>query len=366
MKIGIITLTGYNYGNNLQNLAVIKIIEKLGFEAETLKTEYEYTFLKLNKHNFKILVKMLFGKKDYLQLIRNIRFKNFSDLYLKKSKRVYNEIVPLEVNDYDYLLFGSDQIWNFTYDRSINGFDYYMGNFYSSCPKITYSASIGVDYIPSKFEKSFVNSIESNFSSISVREYGAKELIESITNRKDIKVTIDPTLMLNKYDWQEIEKKPSKFPYNKYILTYFLGDVDQERLSFINECSEQFGLKVINLSSGFNIIDKINKDYYTVRPDEFIWLINHSTLLFTDSFHGSVFSILFEKPFRCFSRKDTDESMSSRMDTLFEMFGIREWCIGDVNEDIDHVLYKNYDGADKVLEEQREYAFNYLKNALNI
>ena len=106
--------------------------------------------------------------------------------------------------------------------------------------------------------------------------------------------------------------------------------------------------------------------HYMTTPDEFIWLVHHCQLMLTDSFHGSVFSILFGKPFRSFTRKDNNLDMGSRLDTLFGSLGIDDWCRGSVQEDPDHIFYKDYASVPAVLERERQFALDYLKNALEI
>lgn len=114
MKVKVITITGEsNYGNSLQNYAVIQTLNSLGCEAQTVKTEYEPNFTKLCKKNLKIYTKVALKIKNYHWFKRQMRFKKFSNRYLCKTEKVYSETAPTAVDDCDAIIFGSDQIWNF-------------------------------------------------------------------------------------------------------------------------------------------------------------------------------------------------------------------------------------------------------------
>lgn len=126
-------------------------------------------------------------------------------------------------------------------------------------------------------------------------------------------------------------------------------------------------LKVIDLYDEFLDKSQIeNKKWFAADPGEFAWLIEHCELMMTDSFHGCVFSIINEVPFRCFKRGGNIADMSSRMNTLFGKLNISDWCIGDITESSEHVFYKDYTGVKDIIEEEKAFAYKYLKGALNI
>ena len=144
-----------------------------------------------------------------------------------------------------------------------------------------------------------------------------------------------------------------------------LGALSTERQAFIQNIADKYDLQWIALDSEW--VDKPqNLAHYMTTPDEFIWLVHHCQLMLTDSFHGSVFSILFGKPFRTFTREDDNLDRGSRLDTLFGSLGIDDWCRGSVQEDPDHIFYKDYASVPAVLERERQFALDYLKNALEI
>lgn len=368
MEVKIITITGEsNYGNILQNYAVKTILEKIGCNVETVKTEYEYGFGSTNMDHLKKILKIILKHGDYLRIIRERRFKSFSDEYLNKSLSVCMESSPKIESECDCLVFGSDQIWNFTWGgRLAWNINYFTGGFSQNIPKIAYSASIGADFIPKEYQSVFSENI-SKFKAISVREEKAVEIIKELTGIEAL-VTIDPTLMLDKSDWIKVAKKP-KYIRNqeKFILTYFLGQETDEVHNLVEKLAKEKNLKIVNLNIETLPNEKIkNPDYFTTAPSEFIWLVANCEIMFTDSFHGSVFSILMSKPFRCFNRAEEGvESTMSRMDTLFDMFSIKEWCTGNADEDIEHLFFCEYSNVKSVLEEKRRFSVNYLRKELD-
>ncbi|MGN1420910.1 MAG: polysaccharide pyruvyl transferase family protein [Eubacterium sp.] len=377
MKTGIITITGeMNYGNSFQNYAVVKVLENLGVSAETVKTEYglsEYFRMK-KQGNFKLKPflkfygRILIKHKMFISyLFRRLKFNFYNRRFLNLSKKRNFELSPVDSNKYDAYIFGSDQIWNFTLGRMCNSVEYFTGGFAPDVKKIAYSASIGVDYIPEKYIEKVRENLN-DFSAISVREDKGKEILDPLLE-KPVCVTVDPTLMLDKSEWQKISKKPNFFSKNKkFILTYFLGEYSDELIKYVKKTAEKLDCEIIDLCSEWSYSHKREKKkYYAFSPREFLWLIDNCQVMFTDSFHGSVFSIIMDKPFRCFERReDGIVNMSSRMDTLFSTFKINDWCVGDINESIDNILFKDYSNVQSILTEKREFAYDYLKGALDI
>ena len=232
--------------------------------------------------------------------------------------------------------------------------------------RIAFSASIGTDDILEDYRQCFIDGIN-GMKAISVREERGREIIKELTGR-DVPVTVDPTLLLSRGEWREIEKKPSFVGENdRYLLTYFLGGRSEEVRDYIEGIARANELKVTDLYDEFLDKSEIeNKKWFAADPGEFAWLIEHCGLMMTDSFHGCVFSIINEVPFRCFKRGGNVADMSSRMNTLFGKLNISDWCIGDITESLEHVFYKDYTGVKDIIEEEKAFAYKYLKGALNI
>ena len=158
---------------------------------------------------------------------------------------------------------------------------------------------------------------------------------------------------MSKEEWKNVEKKPLNLNLNKrYILTYFLGDENSEQL-----VKETFG-------SEYSII---NFYKYNFGPSEFLYLINNADYILTDSFHGTVFSIIFEKEFFVFNRKqkDTKNNMNSRLDTLLSKLELEDRKIEKISY-LKKAENINYKKVKKLIEKEKEKSISFLKKALDI
>lgn len=365
MKIAIVTITGEaNFGNSLQNYAVERTFQKMNCKSVTLVDKSE-TFIGRIKS---IIYSALFDRNHiYIKkqkeplMLRRKRFRKFNKKFLHmKAERSFD--------DYDFVVCGSDQVWNFTFSKIKNNIPFYFGQFVPKNKRISFSASIGTDEIPSEYLTTAKKGFE-EMKSVSVREEKAKQIIEDLTGRKDVVVTIDPTLMLSADEWRKISKKPKYIETKqKILLTYFLGDMSEEVNKYILKISETYDWKIVNLANEWVALGKSseNEEYYT-DPSEFLWLIEHCELMMTDSFHGCVFSTIFRKPFRCFSRNEKNlANMNSRMDTLFKKLNLGEWCIGTVEEPVNNVMYSDFNGIGERIKAEQKILSDYLRGALEI
>lgn len=361
MKIAILTLnTHNNYGNRLQNYALQVFLSKFNCINQVNTIWFEdvsYLPDKPSCWKRKVLFKWIFNKnkqkiykKDYgLDCIRQYNIKKFSDKYIS-IKYVYR--IPENLNDlYDYFVIGSDQVWaptpKFYKERFLS--------FASSEKRISYAASFGVDKLPEN-KKNLFKEYLSKMKSISVREKaGAKIVYELI--KKDVPILVDPTMLLSKEEWRSISLKPEWYVKgSRYLLSYFLG-----RANFrIKDIADKYNLKIINL------MDKNILEFYTIRVEEFIYLIDNASLVCTDSFHGTVFSIIMKKPFLTFTRNEKNiVDMMSRIDTLLELFNLKERMI--INDEIIKDIFNmNFDGVDDILEKEKIKALDYFYKAFNL
>lgn len=365
MKVGIITLTDVaNYGQKLQNYALIHVLEKMNISAYTINhsqhnNDIAYKFYNKLKHT------ILFLLKDNRPARKRIlKFNKFINKYLNVTSKTINKI---DCQDYDFFVCGSDQIWNLNFESVAYNWEIYFAQFAPEYKRIAFSASLGTNNIPEKYISKFVNGIK-GMEAISVREDDSVQLIKDLTGREVI-CTADPTLLLKSCEWEKIASKPKSINKNdKYILTYFLGEESNDIVQFINRISSNNKLKIIKLFDDKNCSNKLTKyeeDYFSFSPDEFIWLVKNCEIMITDSFHGCVFSALFKKPFRWFSRNQKNmNNMDSRMYTLFKKLEIRDWCIGNCDEEIKNVFYSDYSNLENNLEIERKIATNYLKHSL--
>lgn len=348
--VGIVTINDNdNYGNRLQNYAVQNTIKNKKYTPETIKNDgYSNT-------------------KDLylLRLLKNINFKGtYSDNPNRaKNFKEFNKYIQFstkkvtpysKVNNFDYIIVGSDQVWNPMIGRLR---DVDLLTFVPSKKRISFSASFAVNDIPNKLKSKVAKEL-SKFKAISVREDRGKEIVEELTGRKDVEVLVDPTMLLTSEEWDKVSKKPTMLKTDKYILNYFLGELSEERKKEINRVAKENNCEVIN------ILDK-NSPFYECGPSEFLYLEKHAFLICTDSFHSSVFAILYNKPFLVFDREQKNlVSMNSRLDTLLSKFKLEnKKCNGKITK---KDLTCDYKEAYKILEKERIKADKFLRKALDI
>ena len=319
-KIAIITLTkNANYGNVLQNIALQEALRGIGYEAETIINRSKSSlFLQEDKSivkKGKNLAKFILNRNGYRDFRkRNKAFLKCCKDHVKYSHVYYEEGKFSGQIEYDYYITGSDQVWNPFFGMAS---DFELLGFAPAGRKLSYSASFGVSNINaiSENEKERIAKRLSELNAVSVREESGKKLVEELTG-KECKVHVDPTMLMTSDYWEKMCRKPCFNVPSGYILVYMLGQITDEYNSVIQELSQKKQAKVINaLEGACRFID----------PLQFIWLIQNAEAVCTDSFHASVFSILFHKEFHIFSRKDNHADQSSRFVSLLKTVGISEY-----------------------------------------
>lgn len=373
MKVGIITITdGQNYGNRLQNYAMQEILVQYGFQVETIqrRSSRDLKGIKKIKNCCKSSLKRILGREEYTgKNLRkkvfdkfNLDYLNFSDFILE------NNVAPPKLKEsYDFFIVGSDQVWNTRFDFIQEDIKNYLASFANSDQKIAYAASFGTDEILPEFEETFAKELVS-FKALGVRETVGVEIVKDLCGREDARVVLDPTMMLTKSQWGKFAKKPSYLNDESYLVTYFLGGRNNAMEHYIHKLSMQESCKIVNLDIEFLKDAQIdNMEHFISSPNEFVWLIQHAKYVLTDSFHATVFSIIFQKPFCVFSRKATEKenNMGSRIDTLLNTFDLTK-CKDDIENPSKKPEIYNEIKIDEILKHEQEKSRTFLQNALGI
>ena len=345
-KVGIVTFyDAKNYGAFLQCFATQKVLEKK-YNASIIKYSNKqisknYTIIKTT--NFKKFIKSLLFLKQNM-----FKKKNFENA-IKKN------IVLSSLSDkYDVVIAGSDQIWNI---ELTNGLDKVFSLQYFNEPKkISYASSIGKESLIDNNKEIYIQLID-GIDCVSVREESSREKLIKITN-KDIKVNLDPTLLLRKDEWDKYTKS-SEFS-SDYIFSYFVA-VTQNNYDMLEYFSNKMNMKVLSYSE--NPKEKnILKKCYTDGPFNFITNIKYSNYVFTSSFHGVVFSIIFNKQFVCMLPKEK----ANRITNLLDKLGLNDRIVKN-KEDIDKFDFDkkiDYEMVNKKLEQLREDSLCWLFDAI--
>lgn len=343
MRVGILTLTGdNNYGNKLQNYALQFVLEQLGHDVETIRVSeesYKITCLKtiLQTPFLSILPE---HRKNWVR--RRRRFLSFNRYIHQASFRISKsygkEMIEKYLQPYDYIFYGSDQIWNTEFATFS---DIYLGAYKDKLQNIAISASFGKD-MQAEYKDLFSKGLE-NFKALSVREEAGKDIIKELVH-KDAEVLIDPTMMLSVKQWEKVENEV-RHP-SKYIVSYFLGNENKES---VKQIAEEMECEVVSA----------NPDT-TFGPGEFLYLLHHAEAVCTDSFHACVFSILYQTQFYVFDRNDGYSSMNSRVLTLLNKMKVSA-------KHKSGALYVSRDMLETkqimdILQNEREKFFAFLKN----
>ncbi len=351
-RIGILTINDdTNFGNRLQNYAVQEYLKKNNCTVETITNQKGNTGNNIIKKKIKILIKKFIPKRKFK---RNNCFNKFNkNIKFSKIHIDLNNISSDLGDKYDYFFTGSDQVWNPTFGR-MSDIDFLT--FASKEKRNSFSASFGISKIPDDMKEYYTNNLK-DMNNISVREDRGKEIVEELTGRKDVEVLIDPTMLLTAEEWDKVSKRPKQLKTDKYILNYFLGDLSQERKEEINRIAKENNCEVIN------ILDK-NSEFYTTGPSEFLYLEKNAFCICTDSFHSSVFAILYNRPFIIFDREDSNAKMNSRLETLINKFNLknRKFEGKITNDNLNH----NYEDAYKILEKEKEKTNSFIRKCLEI
>lgn len=353
MKIGIVTINNSNYGNRLQNYATQEILKKYNIEPITIKN---ISLMNKKKNNFEYIlrnIKHIYHRNDWVDLKEREKLFKLFNKNIFFTKRTFNWFKIKWLEKFDFFITGSDQVWNPVFRLT----DFDLLTFTIPQKRIAFSASIGVNKIPNNCKKKFKESVE-NFKAVSVREDAGKKIIEDLTGRKDVEVLVDPTMLLTADEWDKVSRKPDRIKDNKkYILNYFLGGLSDTRKKEIERIAEENDCYIIN------ILDK-NDPFYISGPSEFLWLEKNAFLICTDSFHSSVFGILYNTPFIVFNREENGNNMNSRLDTLLKKFKLEDrYFNGKITNDM---LKIDYSESYKILEEERKKSKKFLEKALDI
>lgn len=365
-KIGILTLNGYNnYGNRLQNYALKCVIEKMGYEVETIIVdrkgkETDKVALLMN-FRFSKIIKIIMNKLTSILFsraikIRENRFKLFSSKYLNETDWKINENIDYSMlsRKYEYFVFGSDQIWN---PNIQYGSNYYFLPKIQKHKKVSYAASFGVDSIENKQEKENYAQWLLNFKAISVRENSGSRIIKDLIDI-DVPIHVDPTMLLSSDEWlKSFDSSNLDSENSKYMLTLFLRDLGNKKSNKQKkEILRRTDLKVKRLNSF------IDMESFVADPVEFIYLIKNASIILTDSFHVTVFAILFKIPFYVFPRKD---GVNSRVITLLNKFNLLSRFITENKiRDKDEWFNIDFTNSTNILNSQKDLAFSYLNDSL--
>ena len=383
-KVGIVSCYfKHNYGSMLQAYATQKILDDWNIPNETINLEvldkqiakgkkkyyqsqivnFSFIKAKLGMVKMKLYCKFANGNLRNNISIRDKKFEEFEkNFHLSKAYEKMSDIC--EEGNYTDILVGSDQLW-----LPVNIVaDYYTLNFVpENVNKISFATSFGVSQIPEKYKQQYVAFLK-RIENLSVREDSGVKLVKDLTGR-EASLVCDPTLLFNKEEWMSIQKE-ERLIQDKYIFCYFLGKTVEYR-KFAERIKEKTGYKIVSL----NHLDEYVKysDQFAdeapfdVGPSEFLNLVRNAEFVCTDSFHGTVFSLIHHKKFFVFRRYPNQSKVStnSRLDSLLKIVDLKERLL-EGTESVEDWIGKeiDYEMVDEKLEKFREESKRFLRGAL--
>ncbi len=367
-SIAIITLYGnINFGNKLQNYATQEYFTRLGFDVATIpyfEEEYRKPILynavlfhlkRLSYIALKRTHLIRTVRRGELYLRREKKFKAFSTRYLVLYRKVMYSALPFNFKrKFDYFVTGSDQVWHCAHNDP-KELKYFFLMFADPSQRVTMSPSFGFDKPPGKYIDIYRKGLQ-GFRNISCREASGVEIIKEFTNTSPA-LLLDPCMLVDESLWYTIMKKPAEFECEKgYILLYSLGGIPESIRDQTTILSREYDLKIIDL------YNETNEEFVTTGPEEFLYYINNSTLVITDSFHAVLFSVLFKKRFYVYYRND-NTTMGNRINTILERFSLEDVILSDEIEiSLEDDYMHKYDNTDMILKEERHKAIDFYKS----
>lgn len=364
--IGIMTWYTYrNYGTALQAVALNNAISSMGYRALDIAYDPE---IRNGRRKRKLGTRVLNRMHGSIPLAAEGRERAF-DCFIHENLPI---TLPVKT-DSDFLMLneqfngfvcGSDQIW------SPRCFDprYYLDFVTISRKKVAYGPSFGCDVIEDSKIKKSIAGLLAEFSHLSVREESGIKIVESITGKRPTMV-IDPTLLLDGSQWDSMTK-PYAMPSHQYCLFYFLGSA---------KCNESAARKIAAARGmEVRIIPTLQKHRHSkgcidadIGPNEFLTLIQGADLIMTDSFHGMVFSALFNKEFIAFERFDPHsiDSQNTRIYNFLDLLGCSEALLSRRQISKGRLLVRqpiDYERINRRIAQERARSIEYLSEALSM
>lgn len=372
-KVGTLTFHNCdNYGAVLQAYALQKVLLDMGMDTEIINYSRNNLVDVSQMFKTKTLTtlkgnpdKQLYSVKEFFEMVFHgdgnsydihESFVKFRQKNFICSRPVNKKTIRKLENKYDYIIVGSDQVWNC---GRVNLDTTYLLDFVSNDDKkISYAASFGINTVPKKYINTY-KFLLSKFSRISVREEQGVNLVKKLTGKK-AECVLDPTLLLDKNEWIKIADR-NIGKHEHYILVYNLGESNRI-MEIANKLSKQTGFKVRYVRKQKSKTD--SRVVKGVSPEKWIGLFYNADYIITNSFHGVVFSINFNKNFYAVKAEDRiRKAMQSRLENILNKVKLTNRYISSYSEiDLKETIpYKKVNSNINIL---REQSIAYLKEAL--
>ncbi len=360
MRVGTITFhTALNFGAVLQTYALYRIIKEKGNDVRVIDYKSEFNEKRFAPKSFKYFCNP--------RTIYNILFRNGYEIYYKDgfvdflhnhlqlTSTLHKEDLPKLNGEFDIFITGSDQIWNLACTEGDD--TYYLPFVLDSKKKNSYAASIGYNKIPES-SKDRYRSLMKDFNHISVREESGVEIVKELTGI-NAELVLDPTMLLNKEQWESIADYSKVPAINKYLLLYVMAE-DKVLIKEALKFAKEHGMKVVYISQRFfKLANAIN--IRNISPEQWLGLFLKAEAIATNSFHGLVFSINFNCQF--ITRYIPRSIANSRMETILNLLDLHSRRIDSETYNVANAI--NYYIPNIKLTSWRNKSLQYLDKVLH-
>ncbi len=380
MKIGILTQPLLsNYGGILQCFALQTVLKRLGHDAWVIRRTYKGKRLSIIKclfHYIKQIIKVFLGQK-FVKLSNKkkmIYVKKNTTYFVSKYINPKTEFITTNsaLNNYhqkgnfDAYIVGSDQVWRPIYSPCITNYFLDFTSPDEKIKRIAYAASFGVnDWEFTEEETVVCKDLLKKFDAISVREDSAIKLCEKFLGRNDALHVLDPTMLLEKEDYIRLVEKENE-PKSNGNLFYYILDESIEKNNIVKNIADKIGATPFTQMPKCSITDENLSKHINdcVFPTVTSWLraFMDADMIITDSFHGCVFSIIFNKPFWAIGNASRG---MARFNSLLSIYGLENRLINceDIPNDITAPI--DWDNVNNIHKEWKQHSMAFLETTLN-
>jgi len=364
-RIGIVTIWSNNYGSVLQAYALQTIIERLGYQVEIIQ-HYRDSFQKESQSRFKqILHSSPSFLLEYAMNYKRNRmlhqgYADFKSSRLKISEEAYYQDSDFSdlASNYDAIVVGSDMLWSYDFK---NNWPFYFATFAPSEKIVTYAPSFGKNDL-SKEEIEMCKPMISRITHLSCREEAGISFIKEHFGLTAEHV-IDPTLLLSGEEWSHLLGDMPRLVKDNYILSYvFRGSCQNGRKQLFDQLNSRKykQLIFINGQEG-KFKNNIYRGYFS--PIEYVTLFRDADFTVTDTFHGLMFSLIFNKPFIVLDKSSFGVS-SDRQQSTLKTYGLEDRFVTPNIKVSDELMQLDYTVVERKIRKNREKSIRYLKKSL--
>jgi hypothetical protein len=361
MKTGLITFhAAHHYGAMLQTYGLAKTVTDITGGCDVIDYVRPDTLeagrLRQRGTSPKTLAKNIHSLAHYSSLKRRAaRFDAFMLKDMRLGPRRYLSFDELEKNppEYDLYLSGSDQIWNPFIYREQKYDPAYFSFYEKTARKAAYAPSFGPAEIDGALAEE-LGRLLGGFSHLSAREKRGAEILSKVTGL-DVPVVLDPTLLMTRDEWGKLADNAACKPY---VLCYFVSPPGK-LVNPIRRLKSRYGGCAVQLAGARRKAPDVDKMVFDAGPREFLTLFKNAAFVLTNSFHGVVFSVIFEKPFLCGAGGAGEAGKNSRAGNFLEMLEL-----GDRLHDGEDASDIDYAAVEERLSAERGRSTEFLRSAL--